>query len=57
MTATVNTNATGVWSERVGTVLTIVGPGANDKHLIVKRPGERKTFGFPVRWLDTGGES
>ena len=52
MTLTVNASAAGVWSTRVGTELELVGPGANDKHLIVKRPGERRTFGMPVAWLD-----
>lgn len=51
-TATVNDNATGVWSHRVGTTLTVVRPGANPHHVIVQRPGERKQFGMPSAWLD-----
>ena len=52
---TVNDNAGGVWAQRVGEKLEYVRDGANHLHVIVKRKGERKTFGFPVRWLDGGG--
>ena len=50
--ATVNENATGAWAKRVGQELEIVGEGANAHHVIVRRPGERQTFGFPVAWLN-----
>lgn len=52
MNLTVNASATGVWSSRTGTVLELVRPGANAHHLIVRRPGERRTFGMPVAWVD-----
>ena len=55
-TMTVNDSAQGVWAKRVGEKLVYVRPGANHLHVIVKRKGERKCFGFPARWLD-GGES
>ena len=51
-TATVNDNATGAWSVRVGDTLEYVGPGINPRHTIMRRPGERRTFGLPTRWLD-----
>lgn len=50
--ATVNGNATGSWARREGTELEIVGPGANEHHVLVRRPGESKVFGFPAGWLD-----
>ena len=49
---TVNSNAGGVWSSRVGTELELVGAGANSRHVICRRRGERGTFGFPTAWLD-----
>lgn len=52
MTATVNDLAQGTWSTRTGTVLEIVRAGANSRHVIVRHPGERRTFGFPTGWLD-----
>lgn len=52
ITVTVNDNACGAWTVRVGTELELVGPGHNHLHVLVRRPGERRTFGFPVRWLD-----
>jgi len=51
-TYTVNDNAGGIWATRIGTELELVGPGQNSKHVIVKRPGERKTFGMVTAWLD-----
>lgn len=50
-TATVNELATGIWAYQVGTKLEYVGPGANPRHVIMRRPGERRTFGMPTRWL------
>lgn len=50
-TATVNDNATGTWAVRVGEELEYVGPGSNPSHTIMRRPGERRTFGLPTRWL------
>jgi len=49
---TVNENASGAWADRVGTQLEFVSPGHNRLHVVVRRPGERHTFGFPARWLD-----
>lgn len=51
-TVTVNDNASGVWARRAGTKLELVGEGLNELHVIVRRPGCRKTFGLPTRWLD-----
>ena len=53
--ATVNELAAGIWATRVGQELELLGPGANAKHVIVKRPQdrERDAFGFPAAWLDT----
>lgn len=48
----VNANASGVWAHRSGDVLEFVRAGQNAKHVIVRRQGERRTFGFPVSWLD-----
>ena len=53
---TVNGNAKGVWSRCEGMELQFVCDGQNHHHCIVRRPGERKTFGFPVTWLDEGRE-
>ena len=49
---TVNDNAGGTWARRVGSSLVYVRPGQNHLHVIVKRPGERKTFGIPAAWVD-----
>jgi hypothetical protein len=51
-TVFVNELAFGAWANKEGTALVLCGPGANAKHVIVARPGERKTFGFPAAWLD-----
>lgn len=53
----VNSNASGAWSGREGAQLVWCSPGANHLHCIVRRPGERKKFGFPVSWLDEEKES
>ena len=52
MNVTVNDNARGAWSRRVGMRLVYVGPGSNSFHVIVRRPGCHKSFGIPTRWLD-----
>lgn len=52
MILTVNGNAGGVWASRVGEELEYAGPGLNAQHVLVRRSGERHTFGFPTRWLD-----
>ena len=49
---TVTDAATGVWSARIGQTLEVVGAGQNIHHVIVRRPGERRTFGMPSLWLD-----
>ncbi len=49
---TVNDNAGGTWAHKVGSSLIYVRPGQNSLHVIVKRPGERKTFGIPAAWVD-----
>jgi hypothetical protein len=49
---TVNDNAGGAWARKVGARLEYIGPGQNRLHVIVRRPGERKRFGFPTAWLD-----
>jgi hypothetical protein len=51
-TATVNEFATGAWAIRVGEELEVVGLGLNPNHTIMRRPGERRTFGLPTHWLD-----
>jgi hypothetical protein len=48
----VNSNASGVWADRVGEALIWCRPGTNHMHCIVRAPGERRRFGFPVRWID-----
>jgi hypothetical protein len=50
-TVIVNDKAAGVWSARVGAVLTYVGPGMNPMHTEVRRPGG-KAFALPTTWLD-----
>jgi hypothetical protein len=50
-TLTVNDLATGAWSTAVGTKLELVAAGANPRHVLVKVPGQRHVFGFPVKWL------
>lgn len=52
MNAVVNENAAGATRRLIGQELEIVGPGANEKHLLVRHPGERKVFGFPAAWVD-----
>lgn len=52
MNATVNDLATGAWAVRVGETLEYVRPGLNRYHALVRRPGERRIFGLPTRWLD-----
>lgn len=52
MNLTVNDNASGAWSRRVGMRLVYVGPGINRFHVIVRRPACRKSFGIPTRWVD-----
>ncbi len=51
MNALVNANAAGVWEQRVGRELEVVGTGANPMHVEVRYPGESKTFYLPSTWL------
>lgn len=52
----VNDSAAGAWAARAGTALELVAPGANRRHVMVRRPGERKVFGFPSAWLQGLGD-
>ena len=51
MIATVNELATGATRRLIGETLEVVGPGANEKHVLVRHPGEKRVFGFPTCWL------
>jgi len=52
MIATINSSASGATARLIGQPVEYVGPGANPLHVIVKHPGERRTFGIPTAWLD-----
>lgn len=50
--ATINANASGVWSERVGESVTYHGPGDNYLQALVKWDGARLPIVLPRRWID-----
>jgi hypothetical protein len=54
--ALINENSVGTTREYIGQPVEIVSEGANAMHLIVRWPGERRTWGCPVTWLDRIGE-
>jgi len=47
---TINDNAIG--QTRPGTKLEYVRPGQNQMHVIVRNPGQRRTWGIPSAWVD-----
>ena len=51
-TATLNESCIGRTRAYIGQQVEIVAPGANSHHVIVRHPGERRTWGCPVAWLD-----
>ena len=57
MKATVNENATHATRRLIGQELEVVGPGANELHRLVRRPGEKRIFGLPTSWLDFPAEA
>ena len=50
--ATINANASGVWSERVGESVTYHGPGDNYLQAWVVVDGARRPIVLPRRWID-----
>jgi hypothetical protein len=53
VTATINSNASGVWARREGLEVVVVGRKANGMSTQCHWPDDsRHTFFIPTRWLD-----